>query len=183
MDIDKPFYKKCRRDTWRLLKRLPEPDAQDVLQEALCRLMRLERKLLIQDPAAYLYAITAHVAMEFRRKKRREERHLLFDSETAERVAKDNPGAASPPLEDAVDTTQYVQGLLSHLPPTHRAVVVLTQCFGFTREEAARKLSLSPHTVKTYTYQGIRWIRQLVLGRDDSHSENAEDRREEPDCE
>ena len=183
MHIDKLFYHKCRRDTWRLLKRIPEPDRQDVLNDALCRFIKLERGLVVRDPSAYLYTIMGYVVREYQRKQRREAQHIVFDSDELDRATNKAAEPGSSPLEQQVSAAQEVHHALSQLQPTHQAVIVLTQCLEYTREEAAKELELSVHTVKRYTSEALRRLRQLIVGAEAARPMDVPTLCKEPDCE
>src|SRR5688572_28467994 len=70
-----------------LARRIAHPEyADDLAQEVFLRLMRVERPERVRKPVAYLFSISAHLIREFKLRAGREQEHLTYDSETAERA-------------------------------------------------------------------------------------------------
>jgi RNA polymerase sigma factor (sigma-70 family) len=141
-----------------LMRRLPAAqDANDLVQEVFLRILRLEKSELVRKPQAYVYGIASHVAHEFRMRARHE--RVTYDSQAADQAA-EHPRELTPDeLADRLGTQRQFEQALALLPPTHQAVLLLHKRDGMSREEVARELGLSVHTVKKYIFQALAQIR------------------------
>jgi RNA polymerase sigma factor (sigma-70 family) len=179
VNITDSFYKKYRRRVRRLLRRVPEQDADDVFQEAFLRFLMLETRVLVRNPPAYMYAITDRVALEFARKGR--DRRIARDCAEVEQLPESLPDPGSNSLEEQVHAWQRAENALSGLSPTHKAVLLLMKFFGCTRKETAAGLGITVNTVKKYAHEASAQIKATLSGRDWSECGNTPPSPEEPD--
>lgn len=127
---------------------------QDLLQTALERLLRHWRSLE-GDPEAYLRRTLYNLAADgFRRQGRLQRKLRLLRA-----------GAPPPPDPAAqVDLRDALVRLLLQLPPQQRAVLVLKYWEGLTEAETAAALGWPEGTVKSATSRGLRRLRELAGG-------------------
>jgi RNA polymerase sigma-19 factor, ECF subfamily len=148
----------CGEDLLRFLSRRvgSSADARDLAQEVYVRLLRLERKELIQNPQAYLYRVATNLLYEFQLQRRsmtaNQQRWAIepresFDSISAERLA------------DGAATQARLREVLGELSPKCRAVVVLHRRDGMTYDEIALELGISSSMVKKYLSAGLKHCR------------------------
>lgn len=141
-----------------LLRRLARPqDAADLMQEIFLRILRVERVELVRKPMAYVYGIASHVVSESRLRGRQE--RVTFDSEIVEQTAEHPPQVCGDELLDQLISERQVERALRQLPPVHQAILILHKRDGLSREEVARQLGLSVHTVKKYVCQAMALVR------------------------
>jgi len=127
-----------------------DEDAADLAQEVYVRLMRLKRTALVRNPAAYLFFVAKQVLGDFQKNAIEQRRHVMFDSELAERSDEDREPAASAEPVDLLIVEEKLRRLLGLLPAVHRDVLLLRKRDGLSWAEIAHQLGLSVHTVKKY---------------------------------
>ena len=132
-------------------------DARDIAQEAYLRLLRVESTELVRKPQAYLYRIACNVIYEF--KLRAERDPVTFDSEVVERLTEESIQLPTDDLSDRLHRAQAIERILSQLPPTYRAVLILRKRDGLSYHQIAKILDLSPHTVKKYLARALAQCR------------------------
>jgi RNA polymerase sigma-70 factor (sigma-E family) len=127
---------------------------QDLLQTALERLLRHWRGF-DGDPEGYLRRTLYNLAADgFRRQGRLQRKLLLLR-------------AAAPPPADPigeVDLRDALVRLLLQLPPRQRAVLVLRYWEQLTEAETAAVLGWPEGTVKSAASRGLRRLRELADG-------------------
>jgi RNA polymerase sigma-70 factor (sigma-E family) len=130
-------------------------DGEDLLQEALERLLRHWRRVG-GDPEAYLRRILYNLAADgWRRRGRWRGRLAEFGSQArAEQTSSDDVAA--------VDLRDTLVRLLQQLPPRQRAVVVLRYWEQRTEAETADLLGCTEGTVKSTAARGLRRLRELA---------------------
>ncbi|HUL84590.1 MAG TPA: SigE family RNA polymerase sigma factor [Actinomycetota bacterium] len=125
-------------------------EAEEIMQEAFLRLWeRWERISSIEDPVGYLYRTAMNV---FRQRLRR--------AKVAVRKAV-RPAEHEDAYEEVDSREVVIQGLRA-LQPRQRAAVVLTSLRGFSSEEAAEMLGLSPGAVRMLATRGRASMRKAV---------------------
>lgn len=141
--------------------------AQDLAQEAYLRLLRIEKKHLIRQPAAYLFRIAANLVYEFQLKERRSSRVVSLDwlkelnieirpANSSQRGA-DNPEYAMEQRE----ALKRIESALADMPPLYASVLILCKRDGLSHQEIADKLEISIHTVRKYLTRAVIACRAL----------------------
>ena len=125
-------------------------EAEELMQEAFLRVWeRWDRVSGLEDPVGYLYRTAMNL---FRKRIRRAKvamRKAVGISESADAY-------------EAVDARETVIQGLRELSPSQRAAVVLTNLRGFTSDEAAEMLGMSPATVRALASRGRTRMRKAV---------------------
>ncbi|MEQ1771522.1 MAG: sigma-70 family RNA polymerase sigma factor [Devosia sp.] len=138
-------------------------DARDLTQEVYVRLLRLERKDLIQNPQAYLYRVAANLLHEFELRRRSDLDGLRrWAAEPAERA----DGVGLDRLADNVAIGRELHKVLAELSPKCRAVVILHRRDGMTYDEIAAVLGISSSMVKKYLLAGLKHCRARLRVRE-----------------
>jgi RNA polymerase sigma factor (sigma-70 family) len=136
-------------------------DARDLAQEAYVRLLRVERKDLIQNPQAYLYRIAANLIHEFALKRRADALGLQrWKQERAEAIEPIGVDRAA----DAIGIRGRLQEVFGQLTPKCRAVLILHRRDGLTYDEIGAQLGISAGMVKKYLSIGLRHCRARLRG-------------------
>ncbi len=142
-----------------LLQRLRnKEDAQDIAQEAYLRLLRVERKKIIEKPESYMFRIATNLANEFAMQRRGAPVIIDIDETTDAQIIGD--GDAFEKSLDHRAELRRLEAVLGNMPPAYRAVLILSKRDGLSRAEISRELGLSVHTVKKYLARAAAWCRE-----------------------
>ena len=141
-----------------LLRRIGNPDdVRELVQEVYLRLLRADLSQ-VRHPWAYIHRVATHVAHEFHIREKR--RRVDFDSEAADAgldlASRQGDGEAGALVQ------QQVRDALAGLGPQHLAVLLLERREGLSHDEIAKRLDLSPHTVKKYSVQALARVRESL---------------------
>ena len=141
-----------------LLRLRNKEDAQDLAQEAYLRLLRVERKKIIEKPESYLFRIATNLANEFAMQQRAAPTIIDID-ETVEANVIGDGDSFEKGLEHRAELRR-LEAILEKMPPAYRAVLILSKRDGLSRDEISRELGLSIHTVKKYLARAAAWCRE-----------------------
>jgi RNA polymerase sigma-19 factor, ECF subfamily len=134
-----------------LVKRLRDPEsADDVAQEVFLRATQVKDPELVRDPKAYVFRIAIRVVTEWEQR-RKVERVVSYNTDALPQLA-DIHGytTQTDELEERMDLDRALKTALAEMPVQYQNVLLLCKRDGLSREEAARELGLSPHTVEKY---------------------------------
>ncbi len=138
-------------------------DIDDLVQEAYCKLSRLETVAHITNPRAYFYQVVRNLRLEQIRRSRVVDIDILTDVHAAT-ISSDQP------LQDIeIGSKQQllrVQRLIDELPERCRQVFTLRKVYGVSQREIARKLGISETIVENDVVKGLRLIMQRVQEED-----------------
>lgn len=155
--------------------------ADDIAQEVYLRLLRFRDPDLVRYPQAYLYQIARNVLADRLEIEGHLRERVVFDSKIVEESQECREEEADPdehPIsaqsaatsggiaEDVaaqVERVGELEYILSQLPPTYRAVLVLSKCEGMSYSEIAQKLQISVHTVKKYMHLALAQAQLIWL--------------------
>jgi RNA polymerase sigma-70 factor (ECF subfamily) len=122
------------------------PTAQDLAQEAFARAFRRWRHVRAgANPPGYLHTVA------FRLLRRR---HPLDEAPLDDDLHPSTPG-----VEEAAVDAETVRLALAAMPPRQRACVALCVYLGYTTEETAGLLGISPSTVRVQLYRARQRLR------------------------
>jgi len=138
-------------------KRMRDPDGvEDVVQEALVRVMEQERRQAIEHPLAYAYRVADSVIIAGARQAQR-----MGDAEIPDLMC-------DLPLADEVldyrQRYERFEAALARLTPARRTVFRLRHMDGRSRQEIAEELGLSVEAVKKHL---VRAMADLALALED----------------
>lgn len=140
-------------------------DAQDLAQEAYFRLCRVREPDLIQSPESYLFRIASNLAHEFVLRRRAQPGFVELDPGHAE-TEESQVNAFGEELEVRSQVEQ-LEKILAELPPLYQAVLLMRKRDGYSHEEIAERLSISPHTVHKYLSRALLRCRTVWAERFD----------------
>lgn len=137
--------------------------AEEVMQETMLKLWQQGEKLAsIENLDAYLRVLSRNYCYNILRRKKLEQR---VEGELA--ATWEETHHATEELVLLNEARQLLQGAVDALPDYHRKVYELCHQQGLKYQEAAERLQLSPHSVKTYMKQALRSIREHLRDRGD----------------
>lgn len=142
----------------RRLRRRVEVD--DLVQYVYLRFLQSPQHELVRNIESYLYRIAANVVNEFALHKRRE--IVTYDSETADAAGerRSETDIWQDDLTEKFATEQQLERVLAQVPATYRAVLAFWLWEDMSQEDIARRLGLSPQSVKKYIARGLAYCRQ-----------------------
>lgn len=156
------LFGRYRNKVFHIAKSLTDSSltAEDILQEVFLRIW-LRRKDLatITNFSAYLAIMTRHVLMNaLRSQERSRKRELVY----GERVTDLSGDELVNRLQDK-EYNNLLNTILEKLPPQQMAVLRMIKLQGYTRDEAAARLGISPETVKKHLERALKSVRTFLL--------------------
>lgn len=140
---------------WLRRYRVSPEDIDDLIQEAYCKIARLEEVDHIDRPDGYFFQIVRNL----HRDQIRRARIVRIDSmgEMGElSVCSEQPSPER--IVGATRELEQVRRLISSLPPLCRQVIQLRKIEGVPQKEIARRLGLSESTVENEAVRGTALI-------------------------
>ncbi len=129
-----------------------EIEVDDIVQEALLRVLMENRKRPLKAPKAYFYAVARNLAIDRVRKNKLTSCGSVWDEEALE-VLDD-----SERVEEAVARNHELELLtkaIQRLPERCRQVFTLAKVYGMSHKEISRELDISRHTVAAHVASGL----------------------------
>jgi RNA polymerase sigma factor (sigma-70 family) len=167
--------KETRQDTWaqkfteyqlalnRFFRRrhLHRQDAEDLAQEVYLRLLRAEQAEsgAIRNPEAYLFTVAVNLLRERAALAARGGAMASLE-DVEERFL-----TADPAPEDEIERLareQRLSEVVSNLPPKFRAVIVMHYHHGLSYQDMAKRIGVSPNTIKKHISQALRLCRRQL---------------------
>lgn len=143
-------------------------DVDDVVQEALLRVVQVWNEGDVKAPKAYFFAVARNLAYDRMRRRRvltmepvsgLEDFEFIYEDESVEETAERN--------HDLEILTEAIQTL----PDRCRQAFTLSKVYGMTYHEIAKEMGVSVNTVATQIAQGLsrctRYIRSMDNGMGD----------------
>ncbi len=139
-------------------------DVDDVLQDALMRVLEAHATEPIRSPKAYLYVVARNlVLMRLRRQQVRR-------TDSLEEIDADSITDDSADIPEEVARHQELE-MLTHaiqmLPARCRQVLTLRKIYGMSQQEAATELGIAQHTVEIHTAVGLKKINRYFQEQHD----------------
>lgn len=146
---------------------LGDPEAAaDLVQETFLKMIgALPRYQPRARFSTWLYTIAHRLALDFLRRRRREQRTDSLDDPA--RAAAEPASSDRPVAEVALDrvTRDDIRAVLARLSPEHRAVILLHYFEGFSYKEIAQTVGCTVGTVGSRLHYALRAVRrELDLG-------------------
>lgn len=135
--------------------------AEDLVQEAYLRLGQAVTKRLLEDPGRYLFRIVRNLALDGRRRGRRDGRLYADDPETLIEATRDEQPS---PEAQALARDDYVRLLaaLEELPERTRIAVEMHRFGGAKLREIAAELGVSISVAHQLVADGVAHCRQRL---------------------
>jgi RNA polymerase sigma factor (sigma-70 family) len=156
-------------------------DADDVIQEAYCRLSELADHRHIENGRAYFFATVRSILIQAARRTRIASIDAIDDS-----VIAAVPDEAPSPERDVAAQLQLhrVMDLIAALPPAYRHALEMRRVHGLSQREAARYLGVTEKVVENNALRGLRLLMKWIAGDeargDDARAEALDGMRDAP---
>lgn len=137
-------------------------DAEDIVQEAYCRIFRLGDPSVLSHLSAYLYRTARNLAIDRLRERARRETFVrkMCVLEQALRTSYQSPSPEQ--VWVAKEEIQTLAQAIEALTPKVKAAFVLVRQHGLSYEEAAGKLGIKPHSVRRLVDRAIEFLVDAV---------------------
>lgn len=133
-----------------------EEDVHELSQEAYLRILRVNRRLLIRNPQAYLFRIARNIVYEIY-----SARNVKVDGT----VSLDTIEASGPSLEDITERAiqcREVERVIAELSPKCCAALLMHWKLGLTQKEIAEEMQLSRSMVQKYLATALAHCRKRL---------------------
>jgi RNA polymerase sigma-70 factor (ECF subfamily) len=137
-----------------LLSQFPqERDIEDIVQEAVMRVLRARSNGEVRAPKAFLFATARNLVVGGVRKSIRQGQFSLADLDGLELLEESE--ATSSAVARAEDL-EFMAHAIQSLPTRCRQVITLRKIYGMPQEQIAKELGISVSTVETQVGIGMR---------------------------
>ncbi len=138
-------------------------DAEDLLQEALIRIMgSLDKFTGKSSFYTWAYRITVNCCLDFFRKEKRKAT-ISLEEKVASGVIAPRTDAADPAeLLEHKEIVERVQSALATVPEIYRDIVILFDISGMSLNEVAEFMNVPVGTVKSRLYRGRKLLGQVL---------------------
>jgi len=134
-----------------------DTDAEDIAQEAYFRLCRIKNPDLVRQPDAYLFTIASNLASEFLLKQNKRPVHVNIDN-----ISEHEKESLEKPIEKSPEIMK-LESILTQLPPLYQAILLMRKRDGYSHQEIADQLEISPNTVHKYLTRALAKCRELWI--------------------
>ncbi|MCZ6618455.1 MAG: RNA polymerase sigma factor [Gammaproteobacteria bacterium] len=129
-------------------------EAQDIAQEALFRLYRLDHPEKLKNPKAFLFQTAGNLAIDKIRRNKLEQRYIEqeidHESTTVEDTIRDR------------NTLSVIEHALYDLPPKCRQAFYMHRSRGYSYPEIARELNVSTSMIEKYITRALKHFRNKL---------------------
>ena len=146
-------------------------EVDDIVQEAIVRVLRAKEKTEIKSPKAFLFATARNLALGGIRKKAYRSEQNLADFNELDILDEDENIAATVTRNEELELlTKAIQSL----PTRCRQIITLRKIYGMPQKEIAKELGISVNTVETQGTIGMRKLGEFFerIERLGSHIRN-----------
>ncbi len=143
---------------------------EEIVQESFLRVLKINRKLRLSAPKAYLFATARNICIDtLRREKVVKFKHLSG----AESESLVNTG--SDVCSDLIQKEEFqiLTEAIKTLPKKCRRVVTLRKVYGMSAKQIASELNLSPRTVENQLMIGMKKCREYYSKLDGTFAKKA----------
>ncbi|GGC14527.1 DNA-directed RNA polymerase sigma-70 factor [Parapedobacter defluvii] len=140
-----------------LIKLVKDRDvAQELLQDVFLKIWEKRKSIRVESSfAAYLFAITKHMALNFSRR-------VVLDAKVVSSLAAEAPDGYSHIEEGMIakELERLYDNAVNALPPKRRVVYIRCKHEGKTYEQVSRELGISTSTINDHMVKALRFIEQ-----------------------
>lgn len=148
---------------WLRRYRVSAEDADELVQEAYCRLATLDRIDHIQRPDAYFFSVVRNLLL------RRLKRKQVVEIEVVAEIDSYRDDLRPSPEQQAVDHMDYekIVRVIATLPHRCQLAVRLRKIEGWSQREIADHMGTTEKAVEKQIWLGVRAIRAALTGADE----------------
>ena len=128
-------------------------DADDLVQEAYARLLKVRETGSVACARAFLFVTARNLALNHLRHLRHEHPGAITESDTSGVL---DEGAAIPDAIARAEDLQLLIHAIQALPDRCRQVLTLRKIYGLSQKETADRLGIAEHTVEAQGAIGLR---------------------------
>ena len=136
-----------------------EIEVDDIVQEALLRVLKENRKKLIKAPKAFFYAVARNLAIDRVRRNKLTACGSMWDDEALE-VLDDSEQIAETVARN--HERELLTKAIQKLPERCRQVFTLAKVYGVSHKEIGKDLDISNHTVDAHVATGLAKCMEFV---------------------
>jgi len=146
---------------WLLSQYPNERDIDDVVQEAIMRVLRARAVGNVRAPKAFLFAIARNLVVGSVRKSIRQGQFSLADLDELQ-LAEDSELVSSTVAR--AEELEFMAEAIQSLPTRCRQVITLRKIYGMSQEQIAKELGISISTVESQVVIGMRKLEAFFAG-------------------
>jgi RNA polymerase sigma-70 factor (ECF subfamily) len=146
---------------WLLSQYPNERDIDDVVQEAIMRVLRARAVGKVRAPKAFLFAIARNLVVGSVRKSIRQGQFSLADLDELQ-LAEDSELVSSTVAR--AEELEFMAEAIQSLPTRCRQVITLRKIYGMSQEQIAKELGISISTVESQVVIGMRKLEAFFAG-------------------
>jgi RNA polymerase sigma factor (sigma-70 family) len=136
-----------------LVSRFPAGcDLEDVLQEAILRVLQAREKQTLTAPKAFLFAVARNLALDRIRQRQFTGGPTVVQLDALELV---DEGESIPETVARGQELELLTAAIQALPERCRRIFTLRKVYGLSQHDIAQKLGLSEHTVSAQLTIGV----------------------------
>ena len=151
-----PFEAELR--SW--LRRIGKADeADDLVQDIYCRLLKLQSFEHIDEPRAYLYQVARNIIVD---QLRRDAVVRIDTVHSLEDVAGLDQSPSPERVALARAELKWVLGMITNLPQRCKDVFRMRKIYGLSQAETARQLKITENVVEKETLRGMKLVSEMV---------------------
>lgn len=139
-------------------------DVDDVIQEAVYRVLQARERGEVRSPKAFFFATARNLVVGDRRRAVRQGQFLLADLDEIGVLDESAEVAATVARAEELELlTRAIQSL----PPRCRQIITLRKIYGMSEQEIAHELGVSINTVETQATIGMKKLFAFLVRRTD----------------
>lgn len=141
-----------------IARRVHGDAVDDILSDVAVKLVASDAKLeAIENLQAWLYRITSNAVVDYYRKQ-------ALTKKVHEQLSSDQQYLELPVLEDvSAELAKCLLPFIQKLPDDYQQALMLTDIGGVKQSEVAKKLKLSPSTMKSRVQRARKKLKEAVL--------------------
>jgi len=158
--FDAIYEKFCKRIYSFIIRYVKsDADAEEIIQEVFLKIWENKDKIDVYSSfESYIFTISYNSTISLLRKRVSEKKYIehLKALQTTENVFE---------ITDEVyynELNSQIQSLLSELTPRQKEIFLLSRENGLTHDEIAKKLGISPNTVKNHIVTTLNFLRSKI---------------------
>lgn len=158
---------------WFLRNRVSPEDVDELMQEAYCRLAKLDSFESIASPPAYFFSIARNLLIRQLRRAKIVSFEVIAELETYSETHGTGYEASFEERAHARITCDKVMQLIAALPERCRKIVELRKIEGWSQKEIAASLGMTEKAVEKQIWVGVRAVREAWANKNRGEGEGA----------